>query len=329
MAYIKDSQGRITHLAPHHTFGRLRYSVDTLIEHAEISRYHAVIEWINDVWMIKDLSTNGVWVNGTKIPKNQYQELKAGDNFSFGLPNANRFVLADIHPPEDMLYLFDEESSELSEKVIYLQNYNMLPNSECPKVVLYKEQDTWLFENLKGNDVQERQVKDRDLISIEGVRWQLRLSQLDVQTFQLEESLTPLEHLLAEFQVSQDEENVILKVWRDGEIIDLKSRNFHYLSLYLARQRYQDVLKGVTNSEQGWVYRDDAAKALGMDDMNLNLHLHRAKKHFVKAFESVNNASNFIECRPSQLRFGSLPCRVRKADSIEFDTSTPNATNVV
>lgn len=320
MAYIEDNQGRVIHLAQYHTLGRLRYSVDTVIDGAEISRYHAVIEWINDHWMIKDISTNGVWINQNKIPKNQYVVLNAGDSLIFGSINGKSFNFTDSHPPEDMLYLFDEEEGEsASNKVICLQSYNMLPNDDAPRLALYKNKGDWWSEDLQGTELHERCLKDRDLISIEGTRWQLRLAQLNEQTQNLEESKIPLDQLIAEFHVSQDEENVQLSMSGNGESVDLSVRNYHYLSLYLARRRIADEQNGNVSSERGWVYREDAAKELGMDEMHLNLHIHRARKQLAKSLNFICNASSFIECRPGQIRFGEMPCRILKADVVEHE----------
>ena len=49
-----------------HRFGRLAHSVDTLLNYPEITRIHAVIEWVEPHWYIRDLSKNGVWLNGRK-----------------------------------------------------------------------------------------------------------------------------------------------------------------------------------------------------------------------------------------------------------------------
>ncbi len=326
MAHLIDNNNIVVYLLQYHTFGRLRYSVDTVVNGSEISRYHAVMEWRNAMWMIKDVSTNGVWINQTRIPKNEYIKLNEKDSVSLGSADGKLFTFTDSTPPEDTLYLFDEANTATS-NIICLQSYNMLPNDDAPTLALYKNKGGWWSEDLGSSDIEERCLQDRDLISIEGVRWQLRLAQLNEQTINLEKSYVPLDGIIAEFHVSQDEESIQLIVLANDDFEDLKVRNYHYLSLYLARRRAQDAMQGLAPTEQGWIYNDEAAKALDMEEMHLNLHVHRARKQFVKVVSVAYNASNFIERRPHQIRFGSLALRIIKAGQVEFD-SVSDITNI-
>jgi len=50
-------------LQSHHSFGRLEHSVNTCISNAYVSKVHAFIEWNESHWLLRDVSSNGTWVN--------------------------------------------------------------------------------------------------------------------------------------------------------------------------------------------------------------------------------------------------------------------------
>lgn len=312
---------RPIYLSHYHIFGRMQYSVNTVIEGPEISRYHAVIEWRMGQWELKDLSTNGVWINNIKVQKNVNIPLTLGDEICFGHPQSNVLVFAESQPPEDMLYRYDTTDIDaIDQEAITLMPYHLLPNKEAPQMVLYKDMESWWGEDILDSSISKRCLKNGDLVSINGVRWQLRTAMSNEQTLCIQDSQVNLKELLADFTVSQDEETIQLTVTKGVEPVDLKFRNYHYLSLYLARRRVLDVLNGFTASEQGWVYVDEIARDLGIEESTVNLHVHRARKQFVHSVEAVNNAPEFIERRPLQLRFGDLKCRITKADKIESES---------
>lgn len=61
------------------TIGRSKDNV-IVVEDGLTSRYHAVVQKIKKEYYIKDLdSTNGVYVNGKKIPEEKYLKLERGD----------------------------------------------------------------------------------------------------------------------------------------------------------------------------------------------------------------------------------------------------------
>ena len=62
-------------LQPHHSFGRLQSSVNTLISDAYISKVHAFIEWNDEHWLLRDVSSNGTWLNGSKLAIEQVAQL--------------------------------------------------------------------------------------------------------------------------------------------------------------------------------------------------------------------------------------------------------------
>ncbi|UAA39305.1 FHA domain-containing protein [Paraneptunicella aestuarii] len=330
MAYLLDAQKNIIILSQYHSIGRMQYSVDTVIEREDVSRFHAVIEWREQGWVLKDVSSNGVWINQIRVQKNELVPLKLGAQISFGNNKSPAFLFADDAAPEDVLFLYDTHLAKPEQsRVIALYPYHLLPDQQSPEVVLYKNDDIWWAEKMQGGELQKRRLKDRDLISIQGVRWQLRVGTSNDQTRLVDTTNNRFEELLAEFNVSQDEESIQLMVIKGANQIDLKVRNYHYLSLYLARRRASDLEKGFTPSEMGWVYVEEVAKDLGLEETTINLHVHRARKQFVNSLNAVNNAVHFIERRPSQLRLGGMKYRILKADRLECEIPVETTSQLV
>lgn len=88
-----------------HTIRRLSPGMSTVINHLEISRHHAAIEWTQNTQRIKDLNLNGTWLNKKRLKKNTFYQLYASFIIQFGNFNNNVFTLADTSPPQDILLL--------------------------------------------------------------------------------------------------------------------------------------------------------------------------------------------------------------------------------
>lgn len=58
---------------------------DVVVDNKLASRHHAVIQKIKDSYFLKDAgSTNGTFLNGTKLPADKYVKLIPGDKISIG-----------------------------------------------------------------------------------------------------------------------------------------------------------------------------------------------------------------------------------------------------
>jgi len=61
---------------------------DVVVDNKLASRHHALIQKIKEVYFIKDVgSTNGTFLNGTKIPADKYVKLVPGDKITIGNMN--------------------------------------------------------------------------------------------------------------------------------------------------------------------------------------------------------------------------------------------------
>lgn len=66
------------------TIGRSKDNV-IVVDDGLASRHHALVHKIKNAYYIKDLaSTNGVYVNGEKIPEDKYLRLTQGDIIKIG-----------------------------------------------------------------------------------------------------------------------------------------------------------------------------------------------------------------------------------------------------
>ena len=93
---------------------------------------------------------------------------------------------------------------------------------------------------------------------------------------------------------------------------DLKSRAHHYLLLTLARARISDADDpDLPATARGWLYQDDLARMLRLDDNAIYLAVFRARKQLKKA--GVSRAASLVERRAGtrQLRIGVSELHVR------------------
>jgi len=318
MAHLIEQQtGFKVYLRNYHSFGRLTGSVSTAIEMNRVSRIHAIIEWLDDHWTIRDLSTNGMWVNGKRLTKNQVHCLKLKDKLSFANLAAANYVVADLQPPQDMLLKLDPKSNAVVETQP-LQSYNLLPDEENPELVIHTDPytKTWYLENPEAGEGSARKITDKDHFTIANNRYRLLSLQPSQHTEQMTMHTTSLSELKFDFAVSQDEESTDLGIEIGGEKIQLETRSHHYLTLLLARVKHQQ--QAYPPSEQGWIYTEELAKDLGVDVNHLNIMIHRARKQFAEAMSGYLNTNQFLQRKSGKIRFGGERFTIKKGAKQEL-----------
>lgn len=308
-------------LQPHHSFGRLKSSVNTFILDPYISKIHAFIEWNGLHWTLRDMSSNGTWLNGKKLVKDQYVELNEGDIIKYSNNAGYAFEVKDLKPPCDLLIPIDHTS-----KAIELECFHLLSSQGAPKMVLSYNNQTysWWQEVLSDNlddYSQGVELNDRELLKINGLTWQLHVNSTIDDTQQLRPSIASLDELTFTFKTSLDEEATQVLMQSNDQTIDLLERNHHYLTLCLARKRAEDIKQGINDSEQGWVYAEMMATDLGLDANHLNIQIYRIRKQFVEALSNTCDTTNIIERKAGKLRFASKAFKVIKGDQVQFDTN--------
>ncbi|MEC4725744.1 FHA domain-containing protein [Shewanella sp. D64] len=318
MAYIIDpvSSSKI-YLYAHHSFGRLAYSVNTLISQPDISKIHAIIEWNNGIWSIRDISTNGCWLNKIKIFSNKRYPLKAGDKINFASLDNQEYRLESVDAPADLLIPCTSQDSKHLEQAITLGEYNLLPQ-ENPELALFRDRkmETWKVSSIDCETDDSCTLAEDEIIEFQQQKWQLHLSHLEPLTQALQASQLTLEDITFDFYLSLDEEVSQLKVHTPESILDLHVRSHHYLTLNLARYRSLSAEQGLDESEQGWVYAEQLVKDLGIEIHHLNIQIHRARKQFSDSI-NVNDAEYIIQRQAGKIRFGSTHFNIYKGHKLE------------
>ncbi|MFC3034631.1 FHA domain-containing protein [Pseudoalteromonas fenneropenaei] len=313
MAYLIDEQKlEKIYLKSYHTIGRQKMSVDTVLEAPTVSRHHAVIELNDHKWQIRDLSTNGVWLNDRKLDKNLPYELSINDKIDFAAPGENSFVVANLDEHSRFLI-----SQGLKKQVINVSDQLLLPDENNPEYILFfdKIMNYWFIENLTNSDRQA--LFDGALISLFGEQWLFYASNASKPT---EEMLQPeqVAPCTLQFSVSQDEENTQLIVTLDAKEYDLGTRSHHYLLLLLARIRIEDKHNGLELNQQGWQYREDLAKSLGIQMNHMNIMLHRARKQLADLTEQgAPDLSFLLESYFGKIRLNCQNLTIMKGSNLE------------
>lgn len=322
MAVLKhiESQSKF-YLRAFHRFGRLVHSVDTLLDFPEITRIHAVIEWLNEQWCINDLSKNGVWLNDKKISKNQNIPLKKGDNIRFSEVNNAVYQVICVDPPRDLL--LPENASH--EDVIFLDQYHFLPDNKQPEVIVFfdSQQHCWYYETMQDHLL--TLMSDGQNLYIGGKSWCLFQAESTMQEKTVELKRQPNNNLEFIFSLSLDEELAELKIKKNKVTLDFDVRSHHYLTLLLARYKLNDMQNNFEADVQGWVQVKKLAKDLGISESHVNIQIHRARKQFVEILNNEIIPSALIERKRGKVRFGGKTFTIYKGKKIESSNLEDNA----
>ncbi|MFC3153223.1 FHA domain-containing protein [Litoribrevibacter euphylliae] len=282
-------------LQPQHVFGR-HPSAATSLTNSEASRTHAVVIWDGEVWLLKDTSSNGTYINGRYLARGAQQVLNVEDQIQFGSDQAEIWFVKDISPPDSLLIPIT-----LGLPAITLGEITALPSEDDPQISIYRTlRGQWMCET--ASSVYELQTGDR--VGTQDKQWRFVSSHAGIETEVIKNKI-PKEpkNLLFKFDVSQNEEHVSLSVQMDEDIIDLEMRNHHYLVLVLARKYLADKSSGIAESESGWIDKDLLCKMLGLSGNHINIQIYRFRKQFVDAYAEADHLPQIIERRTGEIRF--------------------------
>ena len=317
MAYLitADSRQENVYLRPYHSFGRLAGKVDTVLQGLETSKLHAVIEWLDDIWYIRDISTNGVWLNHKKINTNIHYQLHPDDRIYLGDPEKCCYQVCDLNAPTCLLQPLADQIL-VKTTAITLQKYNLFPSEAAPEIALFYDEDQqgWLVEDLAFASLSP--VADGEKIKFSETYWRLISPLCSLPALTQRINTSPKNGLVFIFNLSQDEETTELKLRTADEFIDFSARSHHYLSAYLARARDKDIRKKVGDDEQGWLDTTRVARDLGVDIYHLNILIHRARKQLVNNVRLDLPAEWLIERKRGKVRFGSPQFIINKANTL-------------
>jgi hypothetical protein len=149
-------------------------------------------------------------------------------------------------------------------------------------------------------------------VSAGGQRFTLHLPGLIAPTIEGELLAPAVDRIGLRFAVSRDEEFIEVTVLAGGRTIELGARAHHAVLLALARARIQDQQEAakapaasrLPETSQGWLYLEELAQSLRLDEMHLNVAVYRCRQQFASA--GVAGAAGIIERRKPtrQLRLG-------------------------
>lgn len=171
--------------------------------------------------------------------------------------------------------------------VLALRPTTLLPDERAPEMVICLAADRrWLIADRHG----VRPLDADTDVHLQGRRWRLR---------ETEPAMPVLR-----FRASQDEEHVWLELVGSGTRHDFGERSHHQSVLLLARERRADERRGFAPAECGW--RDIATleRMLGIDEIHLNIHIHRARRQVQPALCAQGVAAALVERRWGRVRFG-------------------------
>ena len=327
MAYLSNQ--RFTHpiyLKAFHQFGRLSSSVNTTISLPDVSRLHAIIEFQKQ-WFIRDLSQNGVRVNGQMIEANRPHLLNIHDQIWFSNAQQEPFIIESLEPPKDILLPAQQEVYvEPDLKPIYLDRYHFLPNDTAPELVVFYDQDKqeWQCEHFENNLCSI--LNDGEQLKFSEKTWQLFKSTEteDMETMCLKTQ--PTTDLCYVFNISQDEELTELIIQDAQRSINCQTRSHHYLTAILARYKAEDLKSNVPEPLQGWRSIEQLTKDLGLAETHINIQIHRARKQLSELLEPEGVlVPNLIERKRGRIRLAVRDYQIIKGSTLEVDSRSLTA----
>ena len=276
---------RVTVLSPH-MVGRSRLA-DLRITDATVSGEHAVLRWTGREWELHDLgSRNGTIVGGRKLSPGERVALFRGVVIAFGQPE-NAWRLVDDGPPTVMAQLADGGET-LSARADMLA----LPSDDNPEAAIYRDaHGDWVIDRAGETS----RLADRTSVRVGGRDYLVRVPDQIAVTLDIHSDAPHLAGLTFCFRVSRDEEYVALTARGDRHTIDLGARAHHAVLLALARSRLEDRAGHAAESAEGWVYQDDLASKLAMDETHLNVAVFRCRRQLAEA--GIVGAAAIVERR--------------------------------
>jgi hypothetical protein len=282
----------LKYLRDYHTFGRRKGSVDTVLDYSYISKFHAVIEWREPNWLLKDVSKNGLKLNNKIIAAQKPVILKLGDTIDLAGTGQVTLTINSLDSPVPMLIntASPTETIQISENIL-------LPNEEQPELALYLCPDRyqWFSEGV-DDGIESGPYLHGDSIKIGDSEWTFLLIADDDATTEFNPKQRNLNDILFRFDLSQNEENTNLTLIDNGLEIDLGERSHHYLLLHLLRHRAEQ------DNDLGWLDSQLLMKQLGLEETHMNIQIFRARKQVTAALPQITGRSKLIERRRGALR---------------------------
>jgi len=295
MAVIaKQPEGTRTTLLSRHLVGRSRQA-DLHMTGPTVSGEHAVLRWTGREWELHDLgSRNGTLVDGRRLAAGERVALARGAVIAFGQAD-NAWQLVEDTPPTIVAIRDDNEP------ICGGNDLLALPGEDNPEAVIYRDSGgEWVLEQAG----ESARIADRRTIRVAGREYMLRVPELIAATWDNSSPSPHLATLTFRFSVSRDEEYIALTARDDHHSIDLGARAHHAVLLTLARNRLEDRKARMAagdgkerplETSEGWMFQDELADKLAMDEPHLNVAVFRCRRQLAEA--GITGAASVIERR--------------------------------
>jgi len=285
----------LEYLRDYHTFGRRKDSVDTYINHSYVSKLHAVIEWRQPNWLLKDMSKNGLKLNNKIIPVQTPVVLSVGDVIDFAGMGEATLIIKDLDAPVPML-INQVDPTE----TIKIDESMLLPNEQSPELALHlcPDREQWFAERITEG-IEAGPYVHGDLLKLGDAEWKFLMVSQDDATKEFNAKQHSLNDVTFRFDLSQDEESTNLTLIDNGVEIELGERSHHYLLVHLLRHSAQ-----AEDKAGSWLDSQLLMKELGLEEAHMNIQIFRARKQVASALPTVSGHSRLIERRRGALRPG-------------------------
>jgi hypothetical protein len=292
----KHPQGTRSILLSPHMVGRSRLA-DLRMTEPTVSGEHAVLRWTGRDWELHDLgSRNGTIVDGRRLAAGERVILARGSVIAFGQAD-NAWRLVDDAPPTVMAVPVAG-----GEPISARDHLLALPSEDNPEAAVYRDAaGDWVLEHAG----EAARITDGSTVRAAGRDFILRVPDLIAATWDNRSPAPHLGGLTFRFSVSRDEEYCSLIARGDHHAIDLGARAHHMVLLTLARSRLEDRAArtsppaeraaALPESSEGWVYQDELADKLAMDETHLNVAVFRCRRQLAEA--GIIDAARIIERR--------------------------------
>ena len=308
MAQIQNKHTKQTiTLHANHTFGRDVSTNITPLENPQASRNHAIITWDGETWRIKDTSRNGTLLDHVRINSGTYEELLVGTKIQFGSTDYDIWQVDDLSSPVTGLIPLSKALD-----FIPLHDVVILPVEKTDIMLYLSEQSTWLCEE----NGQITPLFSGDKVGYAEQIWQFVDGHPSTATA-INNVSPPPNDIKFNFSASQNEEHISLSLVVDNKEFDLGERNHHYLLLLLARQRLEDMEKGLQTSEQGWLDKDLLINMTGIIEQHINIQIYRFRKQVATVMPHSTTLHQVIERRPGELRFAYSDIKIEGGFSLK------------
>ncbi|MDQ2179998.1 FHA domain-containing protein [Marinifilum sp. D714] len=287
-----------------HSIGR-DYHNRCVIQERDVSRNHAIIHWENGNWYLTDSSRNGTLLNQNMIYHSS-TIIKKNDIIQFSIYKRTVWKLIDDSPPSSFLEhkTFSRSYIELRDGAIFLENNDA-------KILFRNSNSDWVIHDQEG----EKILIDGELCIIDDEEY------IFVENEKLEETSRKIdfsEEACIKLQISNDEEEVTARIHINDFILDLGTRSYNLLLLYLIRIKQDDRVSGLNEEASGWVDCKDVIRDLSkevlkeIDDFYINNLIYRLRKKLMELEPYGHLLMNIIERKKGRLRCGLSKFEIHK-----------------